>query len=193
MKDPAAPDHRVTRLLQRASLGDDRAVAELLPLVYADLRRVAARRLRAERRGMSLEATGLVHEAYMRLVPGAVQHRPQNRAHFFAIAARAMRQVLIDRARERGAAKRGGDDLRVSLRDSLVARKDRPLDVLAVDQALRRLAKMSERQARVVELRYFAGASEEEIAAALGVSTPTVKRDWRVARAWLRKELERVG
>ena len=103
-----------------------------------------------------------------------------------------MRQVLIDRARQRGAAKRGGDDLRVPLRDSLVAREDRSLDVLAIDEALRRLAKMSERQARVVELRYFAGASEEEIAAALGVSTPTVKRDWQVARAWLRKELERV-
>jgi len=193
VRAPAVTEHRVTQLLQRASIGDDQAVADLFPLVYDDLRRVAAKRLRGEQHNQSLEATGLVHEAFIRLVPGAVHHRPQNRAHFFAVAARAMRQVLVDHARVRAAAKRGGDAARVTLTDSVIAGDNRSVDVLAVDEALRRLAALSERQAKVVELRYFAGASEREIADVLGISTPTVKRDWQVARAWLRKELERVG
>jgi RNA polymerase sigma factor (TIGR02999 family) len=186
-----ASKHDVTLLLQRVSVGDRQAVNELMPLLYRELHRVAERRIRAERYGQSLQPTGLVHEAYLRLARGASGHRPQNRGHFFAIAARAMRQVLIDRAREHQAQKRGGQEVRVTLGDD-VAGQSPPasVDVLAVDRALKKLAALDRRQARVVELRCFAGASLEEAAESLDVSVPTVKRDWRVASAFLRRELE---
>jgi RNA polymerase sigma factor (TIGR02999 family) len=182
--------HAVTRLLNRSSLGDEDALAQLMPLVYADLRRVAARRIQGERNRHSFQPTALVHDAYLRLVSG--RQRPANRAHFFAIAARAMRQILVDRARERGALKRGGDDVRVTLADDIGEAHSDVVDVVAVHEALEKLSTLNAagaRKARVVELRCFAGASEEEAALALGVSVGTVKRDWAFARAWLRKEL----
>jgi len=185
----AASKHDVTVLLQRVSVGDRQAVNELMPRLYWELHRVAARRIRAERYGESLQATGLVHEAYLRMARGADGHRPQNRAHFFAVAARAMRQVLIDRAREHAALKRGGQEVRVTLGDEIADQDPASVDVLAIDRALKKLAALDERQARVVELRCFAGASLEQAAESLGLSVPTVKRDWSKASAFLRKEL----
>jgi RNA polymerase sigma factor (TIGR02999 family) len=190
-KSHAAPSKRdVTLLLQRVSVGDRQAVNELMPLLYRELHRVAERRIRAERFGQSLQATGLIHEAYMRMARGANGHRPQNRAHFFAIAARAMRQVLIDRAREHAAIKRGGHEVRVTLGDDVAEQNAASVDVVAIDRALKKLEALDERQAKVVELRYFAGASLEEAAETLGVSVPTVKRDWKIARAFLERELK---
>ncbi len=183
--------HDVTQLLQRTMVGDEEALASLMPLVYDELRRVAGRHLLRERRGRTLQTTDLVHEAFLRLVPGTAGHRPQNRAHFFAIAARAMREILIDRARARAAAKRGGARLRVTLSDVAARPAEISEDVLALEEALVRLARLDPRQARIVELRYFAGASIEEMSEALRVSPATVKRDWAAARAWLRRELSR--
>jgi RNA polymerase sigma-70 factor (ECF subfamily) len=186
----AASKHDVTLLLQRVSVGDRQAVNELMPMLYAELRRVAGRRIRAERYGESLQATGLVHEAWLRLQEGVSGHRPQNRPHFFAIAARAMRQVLIDRAREYKALKRGGQEIRVTFGDDIGRQAPASVDVLAIDRALKKLAALDQRQAKVVELRCFGGMTNEETAAALEVSTGTVKRDWVVASAFLRKELQ---
>jgi RNA polymerase sigma factor (TIGR02999 family) len=170
----------------------------LLPDAYQELRRLAAAYLRRERPGQTLQPTALVHEAYLRLAkdkPG----RWQNRAHFCAIAANAMRQILVERARARGALKRGGGQPRVTLVDGVVdgmgpaAGNDgpAPIDLLALDQALTRLAELDPRQARIVELRYFGGLSLEETADALDVAPATVKRDWNVARAFLARELGR--
>jgi len=165
-------------------------VAQLFPLLYDHLRRVARNKMRGERH-QSLEPTGLVHEAYLKLMPGALGHRPRNRAQFFAIAARAMRQVLIDRARERGAMKRGGDDVRVTLVDDVAEAPEstKSMQMLAIDRALKKLASLDAFQAKVVEMRYFAGASIDEVAEAVGKSAPTVKRAWTVARAFLQTEL----
>jgi RNA polymerase sigma factor (TIGR02999 family) len=166
----------------------------LLPDAYQELRRLAAAYLRRERPGQTLQPTALVHEAYLRLAkdkPG----RWQNRAHFCAIAANAMRQILVERARARGALKRGGGQPRVTLVDGIeaAAGNDGPaqIDLLALDQALTRLAELDPRQARIVELRYFGGLSLEETADALDVAPATVKRDWTVARAFLARELDR--
>jgi RNA polymerase sigma factor (TIGR02999 family) len=184
--DPA-PGH-VTTLLRQWKGGDDSALDRLLPLVYAELRRIAARHLRRERAGHSLQPTGLVHEAYLRLVasPGPEW---QDRAHFFGVSARLMRQILVDHARARGAAKRGGAARRVTLTEGVEPAVVRDLDLLALDEALRRLEAMDPVQGRVVELRYFAGLSIEETAEVLGKSPATVNREWRMARAWLRREL----
>jgi len=163
-------------------------VSEVLPLVYDELRQLARRYMRRERPGHSLQATALVHEAYLRLLKD--KRRPwRNRAHFFAIAASSMRQILVERARARGAAKRGGSRVRVSLGDVGAGEKDSPLDVLALDDALGRLAAFDPQLARIVELRFFAGLSLEEVAEALSSSVATVKRNWSVARAWLRREM----
>lgn len=158
--------------------------------VYAELRRVAGRYVRREQ-AVSVQATELVHEAYLRLAHDTPA-RWQNRAHFVAMAAIAMRRLLVDRARRRHAAKRGGRQFQVTLDERLVAGSPgaAPTDVLAIDAALDRLAELSPAQARVVELRYFGGLSIEEVADAIGVSPATVKRHWTVARAWLRRELE---
>jgi RNA polymerase sigma-70 factor, ECF subfamily len=165
----------------------------LLPDAYQELRRLAAAYLRRERPGQTLQPTALVHEAYLRLArdkPG----RWQNRAHFCAIAANAMRQILVERARARGAVKRGGGQPRVTLVDDIDAAAGNdgpaPIDLLALDQALTRLAELDPRQARIVELRYFGGLSLEETAEALDVAPATVKRDWTVARAFLARELD---
>jgi RNA polymerase sigma factor (TIGR02999 family) len=166
-------------------------VDRLMPEAYQELRRLAAAYLRRERPGQTLQPTALVHEAYLRLVkdkPG----RWQNRAHFCAIAANAMRQILVERARARGAIKRGGGQPKVTLVENLDAGAGSgpaPVDLLAVDQALERLAALDAQQARVVELRYFGGLSVEETAEALGISAATVKRDWSVARAFLAQQL----
>jgi RNA polymerase sigma factor (TIGR02999 family) len=170
----------------------------LLPDAYQELRRLAAAYLRRERPGQTLQPTALVHEAYLRLAkdkPG----RWQNRAHFCAIAANAMRQILVERARARGALKRGGGQPRVTFVDGVIDGRGAaggndgptPIDLLALDQALTRLAELDPRQARIVELRYFGGLSLEETADALDVAPATVKRDWNVARAFLARELDR--
>jgi RNA polymerase sigma factor (TIGR02999 family) len=180
-----------TRLLNKVASGDERAVSRLMPLVYDELRRIAAAYLRRERPGQTLQATALVNEAYIRLI-GERGQNWQNRTHFLAIAALSMRQILVQRARRRKAAKRGGDPERITLNEQLVpATGGGPgdVDVLALDAALDRLAALDERQAKVVEMRYFGGLTVEETADALGISPATVKRHWTVARAWLRREL----
>jgi RNA polymerase sigma factor (TIGR02999 family) len=171
-------------------MADDRqSVDSLLPIVYQELRRLAASYLRRERPGQTLQPTALVHEAYLRLMkdkPG----RWQNRAHFCAIAAHSMRQILIERARARGAQKRGGARQRVTLDDALVAGGERSIDLVALDQALERLTALDPEQGRLVELRFFGGLTVEETADAMNISPATVKRHWTVASAWLARELE---
>jgi RNA polymerase sigma factor (TIGR02999 family) len=163
------------------------SVDEILPQVYAELRRVAAAYLRRERPGQTLQPTALVNEAYVRL---AGQHpRFQNRAHFCAIAANAMRQILVERARARGAQKRGGGAPRITLNEALAAAPQSPVDLEVLDEALTRLSALDAQQARIVELRFFGGLSVEETADALGVSPATIKRHWALARAWLAREL----
>jgi RNA polymerase sigma factor (TIGR02999 family) len=164
-------------------------VDELLPIVYQELRKLAAAYLRRERPGQTLQPTALVHEAYLRLLKDRPD-RWQNRAHFCAIAAHSMRQILIERARARAAIKRGGPQARVTLDEALVAGEDRSIDLLALDAALERLAGLDAEQARLVELRYFGGLTIEETAEAMAISPATVKRHWTVARAWLARELE---
>lgn len=163
-----------------------------MPLVYDELRRLAASYLRRERPGQTLQATALVHEAYVRLIGEKTQNW-QNRTHFLAIAALSMRQILVQRARARNAAKRGGGPERITIDEQLLpaAETGGPdgVDIIALDAALDRLAALSERQAKIVELRYFGGLGVEEAAEAVGVSPATVKRDWTLARAWLKREL----
>jgi RNA polymerase sigma factor (TIGR02999 family) len=173
----------VTRLLDAATAGDGRAAADLLPLVYDELRRLAAARMAAERPDHTLDATALVHEAYLRLVGAAEPRAYHDRHHFFAAAASAMRRILIDLARRKRTGKRGGGRARQAL-DDLAA--DRPDDeLLALDEALDRLAAEDPVKARLVELRYFAGLTGEQAAAVLGVSPTTADRHWAYARAWL--------
>ena len=178
--------HNISHLLKEWNAGDPEALDRLTPLVYEGLRRQAARYLRRERPGHTLQTTALIHEAYLRLVDAGDVHW-QGRAHFFAIAANLMRRILVDHARRRDADKRGGSHVRVQLDEAVAGGTD--VDLLAIDEALDRLAAVDPQQARVVELRFFSGLSVEETAAALGVSPKTVKRDWSVARAWLRREI----
>jgi RNA polymerase sigma-70 factor (ECF subfamily) len=180
--------HNITHLLKEWSDGDERALDRLTPLVYEELRQQAARYLRKERPGHSLQATALINEAFLRLID-VKDVQWQNRAHFFAIAANLMRRILVDHARRRDAEKRGGSHMRLTLDEALAMAKEPEVDLLAIDEALDRLAAIDEQQARVVELRFFSGLTVEETAAALGVSPKTVKRDWSVARAWLRREI----
>ena len=188
MTDGSTDPARVTALLAEAKAGKAAALDALLPLVYQELRRVAGAYVRRERPGQTLQATGLVHEAYLRLMRD--KHvRWENRAHFCAIAANSMRQILVERARARGAAKRGGAWARLTLDEGAAAAPEPVVDVEALDQALGRLAERDAPQARLVELRYFGGLTIEETAEVLGVSPATVKRSWMVARAWLKKEL----
>ena len=167
---------------------DKESLDKLMPAVYDELRRQAARYLRREKPGHTLQTTALIHEAYVRLVDQRnVQW--QNRAHFFGIAAQMMRRILVDHARTKKRAKRGGSDIKVSLDDATVTVKAQDLDVVAVDEALTRLAKIDEQQSRVVELRFFSGLTVEETAEVMGISPATVKRDWSMAKAWLHREL----
>jgi RNA polymerase sigma-70 factor, ECF subfamily len=188
MNDPGSED--VTVLLVAWSNGDEDALSRLTPLVYAELRRVAQAYMRREHSGHTLQATALVNEAYIRLVDSS-RVRWQNRAHFFAVAAQLMRRILIDFARNRKYQKRGGDWRRVTLVEGEHAAPNSDVDLVAVDEALQELAKLDARKARVVELRFFGGLSLEETAEALQVSTDSVGRDWRAARAWLMRELKR--
>jgi RNA polymerase sigma factor (TIGR02999 family) len=173
----------LTALLQAWSRGDVSARDRLFPLVYAELRRRAAGWLRREQRGHTLQPTALVHEAYIRL--SGQNAGWKNRAQFFAVASRIMRRILVDHARARGAAKRPGRGLQVTLAEGAVAPGPRELDLIGLDEALDQLAAADPRQGQVVELRFFGGLTHEEIASVLGVSLATVNRDWRVARAWL--------
>lgn len=179
----------VTELLQRWSEGDDAALAELMPVVYTECRRIAARQMRAERDEHTLSPTALVSELYLRLVDQR-SATWQNRAQFFATAARLMRRVLVDHARSRGAEKRGGSRVLVSLDMARETPQPSPIaDVVAIDEALERLAESDPEQARIVELRYFAGLTVEETATVLERSPRTIKREWQMARAWLFREL----
>ena len=180
--------HNITDLLRQWSAGDQCALDQVTPLVYEELRHQAARYLRRERQGHTLQTTALINEAYLRLID-AREVLWQSRTHFFAIAANLMRRVLVDHARRRDADKRGGPHVRVQLDEALAVADEAEIDLLAIDEALDKLAVIDPQQARVVELRFFSGLSVEETAAALGVSPKTVKRDWSVARAWLRREI----
>jgi RNA polymerase sigma-70 factor, ECF subfamily len=161
---------------------------KLMPAVYDELRRQAARYLRREHAGHTLQTTALIHEAYMRLVDQRhVQW--QNRAQFFGMAAQMMRRILVDHARTKKRVKRGGSDVKVSLADATIPVEERDLDVIALDEALTRLAEIDEQQSRVVELRFFSGLTVEETAEVMGISPATVKRDWSMAKAWLHREL----
>jgi RNA polymerase sigma factor (TIGR02999 family) len=179
----------ITRILQDWGKGRDGAQERLFLAVYDELRRVARQYLRRESADQTLQPTELVHEAYMRLVD-QTRVTWQNRAHFFGIAAQQMRRILVDRARARKAGKRGGDVSLLIFDDSHAAPQGQPtVDLLALDEALERLAQVDERKARVVEMRFFAGLKEEEIAECLNVSTKTVERDWQMAKLWLYSEL----
>jgi RNA polymerase sigma factor (TIGR02999 family) len=180
--------HEITQLLLAWSEGDSEALDRLAPLVYDELHRLAKSYMRKERARHTMQTTALIHEAYLRLIDaGQVEWR--NRAHFFGVASRAMRQILVAMARERGCQKRGGGARQVSLDEAMMIDEGRDEDLVALDEALGALAKIDARKAQVVEMRFFGGLTEEEIAAALGVSTETVRRDWRLARSWLRRKL----
>jgi RNA polymerase sigma-70 factor (ECF subfamily) len=185
---PTTVSHEVTQLLVAWSRGDRAALDQLMPMVYAELRRLARHYVRQEYAEHTLQPTALIHEAYLRLIDARQVHL-ENRAHFFAIAARLMRQILVDFARERGSLKRGGSGIRVSLEKAPILSKQRDLDMVALDEALSALAEVDGRKSQVVEMRFFGGLTEEEIAAALDVSPETVRRDWRLAKSWLRQKL----
>jgi RNA polymerase sigma-70 factor (ECF subfamily) len=186
---PMSSPGQVTELLRAWNRGDQQALEQLIPLVEAELRRLARAYMVRERREHTLQPTALVNEAFLRLAD-AQRIRWQDRAHFLGIAARLMRRVLVDHARVRGAGKRGGGAQKVSLDDALALAPEPAVDVLALDRALEGLAAVDARKAQVIELRFFGGLSVEETAEVLHVSTDTVKRDWRMAKAWLLHELK---
>lgn len=185
------PDKRsireVTVLLEQVARGQEGAADALVPLVYAELRRLAAFYLKSERVGHTLQPTALVHEAFLKLVEQKTEW--QNRAHFFAVAANIMRRILVDYARGHLAKKRGGDAARVSLDDAFVFASERPAELIALDEALDELAAVDPRRGRVVELKFFGGLTHDEIAEVLEVHPNTVLRDWKLARAWLRTKI----
>jgi len=178
----------VTRILDEARAGRPGALEELWPIVYDELRRLAAAQLRRERAGHTLQPTALAHEAWLRLV-GAEDVAWQGKAHFLAVAARVMRRVLVDHARRRDASKRGGERRRVSLSDATPSFAAPDVDLLALDEALTELAALDDRKARVVEFRFFCGMSLPDVAEALAVSRSTAEEDWYFARAWLARRL----
>ena len=181
--------HEISQLLRSWNDGNGDALDELLPLVYDELHRQAHRYLRREREGHTLQTTALIHEAYLNLIK---QNRIefQNREHFFAISANLMRRILVNYANSRHRQKRGGLNEDLELNDSImIATRSKDLDLLALDDALRRLAKMDEQQARIVELRYFGGLTIEETSEVMGIAPATIKRDWKLTKAWLYREL----
>jgi RNA polymerase sigma factor (TIGR02999 family) len=181
---------QVTDLLTRWRGGDRQALDSLMPLVYEELRVLARHYLRGERPDHTLQSTALVHEAFVRLV-GQDPPDWKSRAHFFGVAARLMRQILVDHARNHKAAKRGGNSLTITISEELVGGKSEDIDLLALDAALNSLAEVSPQQGRIVELRYFSGLTIEDTSEVLGVSPATVKRSWTAARAWLYREMNR--
>lgn len=174
----------LTLLLQKVSDGDAKALNDVFPLVYDELRKIAHQRLSRNRMGETLNTTALVHEAYLKLIDQSQSHI-NDRAHFFALSSVAMRHILVDYARSRSAAKRGGSLTPISLDDVNIAVEDRAHELLMLDQALEKLAAINERLAKVVEHKFFGGLTNEEVATVLGISVPTVKRDWQFARTWL--------
>jgi RNA polymerase sigma factor (TIGR02999 family) len=180
----------VTRLLVRLTDGDRGVLDELLPVVYGELRKLASSYLRRERVGHTLQPTALVHEAYMRLVD-QTQVQWQNRAHFFGVAAQMMRRILVDHARAHEAEKRGGEFQKLSLDENIDVSGERDVNLVALDDALNLLAEVDPQKSKIVELRFFGGLSVEETAEVLGVSAPTVKRQWRMAKAWLYGQVSR--
>lgn len=181
-------NHTTTKVLKDLEAGDASAANRLFPLVYDELRALAASYMRHERADHTLQPTALVHEAFLKLIEQTSVDW-KNRAHFFAVAAQAIRRILIDHARKHNAAKRGGDFSRVALDEGAAFETGRTLDLIALDDAMTRLATLSDRQAKVVELRFFGGLTSEEVAHVLGVSRTTIAEDWTIARAWLMKEL----
>jgi RNA polymerase sigma-70 factor, ECF subfamily len=184
--------HEVTRLLVAWSNGDQAARDELMAVVYHELHRLAHHYIKRESPGHTLQTSGLVNEAYLRLVDQKDVHW-RNRAHFFGIAAQMMRRILVDYARSRGYAKRGGGAHKVSLDEALIVSDERAAEVVALHEAMERLAEIDPRKSQLVELRYFGGMSIEETAEVLAVSSGTVMRDWTLAKAWLRRELSKTG
>lgn len=185
---PTAPTTKFTALLAAARAGDEEATKELFAHVYQELRRIAQHYLRAERSDHTLQATALVHEVYLRLFEG-VTLEPQNRAHFFAIAAQQMRQILVSHARRKGAQRRGGARLKVPLAEAEKLAYPAKLELLALHEALERFTTLYPRAGQLVELRYFGGLTEEEAAEVLGVSLTTLKREWSFAKVWLLRQL----
>lgn len=178
----------VTRLLQEYKNGNRTALDELFPLIYGELRRLAAIKLNSERAEHTLQATALVHEAYLRMVN---QHSVDwtNRAHFFGLASEMMRRILVNHALERKRLKRGSGETRIALDEAVTFAEERELDLVELDESLNELAKFAPRQAKIIELKFFGGLTNEESAEALGISPETIKRDWRVAKSWLKNNL----
>ena len=188
--EPPATD--VTLLLKRLSSGDEQALAELIPQIYDELRRLASSYLYGERPDHTLQTTDLVHEAYLRLVDQ--KHVEwNNRNHFFGVAAQMMRRILVDHARKHVSLKRGGSFSRISLEQAAVFSRERPRELIAVDELLTRLASLDPQGSRIVELRFFAGLSLEETAEVTGLSTATVRREWSAVKAWLTREIGKLG
>ena len=186
---PSPPPSQITQLLVRWREGDRRALDELLPLVYDELHRLAAHYMQGERPGHTLQTSALVNEAYLRLA-GHEDIQWQNRAHFFAVAAQAMRRILVDHARRRDNQKRGGGGAqKVELDEAMLVSEERAAEVVALDDALKSLAELDPRKSQLVELRFFGGLSIDETAEVLQVSPGTVMRDWTLAKAWLRREI----
>ena len=189
MKDDDENSHNVTQMLKEWSEGDAKVLDNLMPLVYEELRRQASRLLIKERANHTLQTTALIHEAYLKLIDQKSVEW-QNRSHFFAIASVAMRRILVDYARERHREKRGGSAENLPLDEALqISSDEKSVDLIALDEALNRLAEFDKRQAKVVELRYFSGLSIDETAEILGVSNATVRLDWNLAKAWLKQEI----
>jgi RNA polymerase sigma-70 factor (ECF subfamily) len=191
MDEPSVSPHEVTQLLQQWSRGDDAALAELTPLVYEELRRLAHHYMEGQRPDHTLQTTALVNEAYLRL---ADQTNPtwQSRAHFFAVAARAMRQIVVDYARSNRAQKRGGGGARIELDESAILSPEQSKEIVDLHEALQRLGTLDSRKAQVVELKFFGGLNYDEIAEVLKIARVTVRRDWEFARLWLYTELHSV-
>lgn len=187
-----AESHEITLLLVDWGNGDELALEQLMPLVYGELRRMASNHMRKQPSGHTLQTTELIHEAYLKLAKHD-ESNWQNRAHFFGVAATAMRQILVDYARSKNSKKRGGWQERVTLTDGTAVSPNRSKDIVALDEALKSLTALDARKGRVVELKYFGGGTNEEIAEVLKVSIDTVKRDWRFARTWLLRELSVAG
>lgn len=191
MDTPSISQQRVTELLGQWSHGDDAALAELTPLVYEELRRLAHHFMEGQRTDHTLQTTALVNEAYLRLADQTNPHW-QNRAHFFAVAARAMRQIVVDYARSQHARKRGGGALKIELDEAAIVSPEQSKEIVDLHEALERLAALDSRKAQVVELKYFGGLNYDEMAEVLKISRVTVRRDWDFARAWLHTELHNV-
>jgi RNA polymerase sigma-70 factor (ECF subfamily) len=189
LKVPQMSDaHSVTLLLEQWNHGDREALDKLMPLIYEELRKMAKRYMSQQNPGHTLQTTALIHEAYLRMVKQKEKHF-ENRAHFFGVAAQAMRHILVDYARERHTAKRGGGARPISLEEAALVTPERAAELVAFDEALKELERLSKRQSRVVELRYFGGLTVEETATVLKVSPETVMRDWTMAKTWLHRAL----